>query len=86
MIRDCALQHSEGLLESAWALVNDFYLTDAILNQPPAMIALCALYLAASYKSLDINAWLVTLDVDFDEVREPVLLTLVIIVLVLFQR
>lgn len=56
--------------QNAWAALNDVYRTDAPIIYAPHVLALGCLYLASVICSRDITAWLETVDVDTNQVRQ----------------
>jgi len=57
-----------GLAAPAWAVLNDSYQTRVLLQHPPHVVAIACIVLAAALHQLDVQSWMETLNVDFDQV------------------
>ena len=60
----------ETLLATSWKIVNDSYRTDLCLVQPPYLIALAAIHMAAVIQKKDIRPWFAELNVDMSKILE----------------
>ena len=58
------------LLATSWKIVNDSYRTDLCLLQPPYLIALAAIHMAAVIQKKDIRPWFAELNVDMSKILE----------------
>ena len=58
------------LLATAWKIVNDSYRSDLCLLQPPYLIALAAIHMAAVIQKKDIRPWFAELNVDMNKILE----------------
>jgi len=58
------------LLSTSWKIVNDSYRSDLCLLQPPYLIALAAIHMAAVIQKKDIRPWFAELNVDMSKILE----------------
>lgn len=58
------------LLATSWKIVNDSYRSDLCLLQPPYLIALAAIHMAAVIQKKDIRPWFAELNVDMSKILE----------------
>jgi len=56
------------LLFKAWGFVNDAYWTELCITEPPYIIALAAIYLAAGYVERNLREWFRTLNVEHGKI------------------
>jgi len=64
------LPPDDGLLQTAWKVINDSYRTDICLFHPPYHVALAALHLASIINNKKLETWFADVSVDMEKVYE----------------